>query len=326
MKPIISVIICTHNPRLDYLNRVLEALKSQTLSLDKWELLLVDNASSKLLSTEINLNWHPNARHVREEKLGLTAARLRGFKEAMTEIFVFADDDNVLAPDYLKNVVDIFVNYPKLGAWGGKTIPEYEIKPESWITEIGGLLGLRDFGDDLKVCYWEETSIPSLNSAKQLKQYPDCSPIGAGLVLRRKAAEFYAQQVTESETRLALGRTGKQLISGEDNDIVLTILEAGWGVGYFPQLQLIHLIPARRLTKDYLAKLNRAMSRSWIQVLDLHEIRPWKKIPRWTVLPRKMRAFFRYQPWKNAASYVRWQGACGTFEGLGALTHLNLGK
>lgn len=321
MKLIISVIICTHNPHFHYISKVLDALKSQTLPQEKWEILLIDNASDRLLSSEINLSWHPNTRHVREEKLGLTAARLRGFKEAVAEIFVFADDDNVLNPDYLKNVVDIFANYPKLGAWGGKTIPEYEIKPESWISEIGGLLGLRDLGDNIKVCYWEETSIQSLDFAKQLKQYPDFSPIGAGLVLRREAAEFYAQQVTGSSTRLALGRTGKQLISGEDNDIVLTVLEGGWGVGYFPQLQLTHLIPSRRLSKNYLAQLNRAMSRSWIQVLDSHEIRPWQKIPRWTVLPRKFRAFFRYKPWKDAISYIRWQGACGTFEGLGALTY-----
>ncbi|WP_413167512.1 glycosyltransferase family A protein [Capilliphycus salinus ALCB114379] len=120
MNPIISVIICTHNPRPDYISRVLEALKYQTLPIEQWELLLVDNASHQLLSSEIDLSWHPNARHVREEKLGLTTARLRGFKEALTELFVFADDDNVLSPDYLKNVLDIFTNYPKLGAWGGQ--------------------------------------------------------------------------------------------------------------------------------------------------------------------------------------------------------------
>lgn len=55
MKPNLSVIICAHNPRRNYLNKVLKAL-SQTLLLEKWELLLVDNASEKLLSTEIDLS------------------------------------------------------------------------------------------------------------------------------------------------------------------------------------------------------------------------------------------------------------------------------
>ena len=38
-----SVIICTHNPRSDYLRRVLDALKAQTLLREQWELLLIDN-------------------------------------------------------------------------------------------------------------------------------------------------------------------------------------------------------------------------------------------------------------------------------------------
>jgi len=37
----VSVIICTHNPRPDYLQRVLDALKAQTLPKENWELLLM---------------------------------------------------------------------------------------------------------------------------------------------------------------------------------------------------------------------------------------------------------------------------------------------
>ena len=90
----------------------------------------------------------------------------------------------------------------------------------------------------------------------------------------------------------------KKSFFGGDCDINLTLLDEGWGVGYFPQLKLTHLIPAGRLTKDYLARLNRGISCSWVQVLDMHEIRPWSKISQWTVFPRKVRAFFNYQPWK----------------------------
>jgi len=75
MNPLISIVICTHNPKKDFIERVLRALEKQTLSKDLWELLLVDNASDRLLSQEINLDWHPQARHIREEKLGLTSAR-----------------------------------------------------------------------------------------------------------------------------------------------------------------------------------------------------------------------------------------------------------
>src|SRR3989442_702908 len=92
----ISVIICTHNPRPDYLERVLEALKAQTLSSEQWELVLVDNASRDQLSSWVQLSWHPQARCIRENELGLTPARLRGISEAVGKLFVFVDDDNVL--------------------------------------------------------------------------------------------------------------------------------------------------------------------------------------------------------------------------------------
>ena len=85
----ISVIICTHNPRPDYLWRALEALKQQTLPKEKWELLLIDNASKEVLSEKWILSWHPKARHIREEKLGLSHARMRAISESVGDILDF---------------------------------------------------------------------------------------------------------------------------------------------------------------------------------------------------------------------------------------------
>jgi glycosyltransferase involved in cell wall biosynthesis len=92
----LSVIICTHNPRSDYLRRTLESLRAQTLPTKEWELLLVDNASSEPLASRWDLRWHDNALHVREEELGLTPARLRGIRQSRGRLLIFVDDeDNV---------------------------------------------------------------------------------------------------------------------------------------------------------------------------------------------------------------------------------------
>ena len=64
----------------------------------------------------------PSVRVVREDKLGLTHARVRGFQEAQGEIVVMVDDDNVLKPDYLERAIKILEKYPQLGAVGGKEI------------------------------------------------------------------------------------------------------------------------------------------------------------------------------------------------------------
>ncbi|HTA29597.1 MAG TPA: glycosyltransferase family 2 protein, partial [Candidatus Cybelea sp.] len=94
--PRCSVIICTHNPRPACLRRTLDSLRTQTLPFELWEFLLIDNASQPPLMGESDLSWHSQARHVREEELGLTPARLRGIKESAGELLIFIDDDNVL--------------------------------------------------------------------------------------------------------------------------------------------------------------------------------------------------------------------------------------
>lgn len=303
----LSVIICTHNPLADSFDRVLQALQAQTLPRSDWELLIIDNASQEPIAAD-SVSWHPAARVIREEQIGLTVARLRGFREATQEFMVFVDDDNVLEAEYLSHVVQIFQVHPELGAIGGKSLPEFELAPPSWITEFYNILALRDFG---------ETSLMTFTSFTTT--YPAFAPAGAGMALRRRAFASYAMRVVHSSTRLALGRTGNQLISGEDNDIILSLLHAGWEVGYFPQLQLTHLISADRVQPSYLARLNQASSRSWVQVLSIHGIPLWHKIPGWTVLPRKIKAFFRYRPWQSSIAYVRWCGACGLFEGQSTL-------
>ena len=100
----LSVIICAHNPRSDYLARVLDGLKAQTFRLTNgscyWLTMLQGPAAQSH-----NISWHPNARHVREEDvLGLIPARVRGIAESTGDLLVFVDDDNVLDVKITSNV------------------------------------------------------------------------------------------------------------------------------------------------------------------------------------------------------------------------------
>jgi glycosyltransferase involved in cell wall biosynthesis len=247
----ISVIICTHNPRPDYLRRVLDALQAQTLPKEQWELLLIDNASKEALDKSWDLSWHPSARHIHEEELGLTPARLRGIKESTGELLVFVDDDNVLAVDYLSIAVAIAEQWPMLGAWAGQSIPEFETSPGDAIRPFLGLIGDGKFQED----YWSNL------------RNPEATPSGCGMCIRRKVAEEYHTLATTDERRRRLDRCGKSLISGGDTDMAFTACDLGLGTGRFHRLKLTHLISSRRLKLSYLLPLQEAMSFSWI-ILD----------------------------------------------------------
>lgn len=252
MQPAISVIICTHNPRRDYLDQVLAALKSQTLPSEQWELLLIDNASEQLLSTDIDLSWHPNARHVREDNLGLTLARLRGIQEAQAETLIFVDDDNVLDLGYLEISLNVSKAFPFLGAWGGQIRGEFEVPPPEWSKPYLPFLAIREFNQDR----WSN-----------LLHQHETTPCGAGICIRKAVGQKYAELVLNDSKRAKLGRKGKQLTSCEDSDLAFTACDIGLGTGQFIALKLTHLMPANRLDEEYLVRVVAGIAYSHI-ILD----------------------------------------------------------
>jgi glycosyltransferase involved in cell wall biosynthesis len=235
-----SVIICSHNPRPEYLRRTLESLKGQTLDSGEWELIVVDNRSEPPLEGRVDLAWHPDARIVREENLGLTHARLAGIRLSKGEVLVFVDDDNVLAPDFLETALRVADEKPFLGSWSGQCKPEFETTPPEWTRRYWGNLVIREFDTDT----W--SNLPRL---------PDSMPCGAGLCVRRNVAMQYVHLHESGQRELLLDRTGDSLLSGGDNDLAACACDIGLGVGLISSLSLTHLIPRERLTADYLERL-----------------------------------------------------------------------
>ena len=251
----ISVIVCTHNPRKDYLRRALEALKAQSLPLEHWELLLVDNASAEPLAGIWDLSWHPNARLVREGTLGLTPARLRSIREAKADLLVFVDDDNVLEPNYLAEANAIAARWPMLGAWGGQCIGEFESPPPEWTRPHWPMLAIRTLDAD---CWSNQMDYNTM-------------PNGAGMCVRQPIALKYADMVAASPARALLDRCGTSLASGGDNDLALLTCKLGYGTALFKALRLKHLIPDLRLTEAYLVRLCEGMSSSEMILVAIHK-------------------------------------------------------
>jgi len=237
----VSVILCTHNPRSDYLSRELKSLHGQTLPAERWEFLLIDNASSRPLAESWNISWHRGGRHIREDELGLTAARLRGIKESRGKLLIFVDDDNELAPDFLDQAVAIAARSGNLGVFGAGILePEFEVQPSVELRPFLGLLALR-----------------SVSSALQSGNPKDtrCIPWGAGLCVTRRVANFYEYFVRDLGVRAVLDRRGGRLFCGGDDLFSRIAVEIGLEFGVLPELRITHLIPASRLNQRHLLRL-----------------------------------------------------------------------
>jgi glycosyltransferase involved in cell wall biosynthesis len=272
----VSVITCSHNPRADYLAQVLDALKHQTLDKHRWEYLLVDNASDEPIASRVDLSWHPNSRHVREEKLGLTHARLRGISESGGEILVFVDDDNVLDADYLEQVIAVSQKHPTVGAWGGQRRPVFEQQPPAWTKRHWGHLALYEFEHD---------------SWSNLSHLPNTMPNGAGLCVREPVATYYADLHRSGRRAFIMDRNGDSLVSGGDVDLASCACDIGLGVGLFASLKLKHLIPSARLTEDYLLRLTEGIGYSGV---ILNSFRPSTTTVRRRPLSSKAADLLRY--------------------------------
>jgi len=235
----ISVILCTYNPPEVHLRRVLEGLRAQTLPMDEWELLLIDNNSTSPVAERFDFSWHPHGRHLSEKMPGATAARQCGLREAKGELLLIVDQDAILAPDYMATALQIGEEWPFVGVWGGSVLPEYESPLPDWIRDQVWRLSIYQVDYDM----WSHLREPMITF-----------PIGVGMCVRRKVAERYLQWIAENPRTSALDRKGSRLFGYGDIDLAFCALDIGLGTGKSPRLSLTHLMPASRLTLDYFVR------------------------------------------------------------------------
>jgi glycosyltransferase involved in cell wall biosynthesis len=247
-----SVIICTYNPRHDYLLRVIESCMTLVKGNSDAELILVDNNSSPpLADNEIYRAFTGPGKCslIAETKQGLAYARLAGIRIATGKVIVFMDDDNVPASNYLEILRRLLAQYPKVGAWGPGTISlEFTEGAPLWVKKHCGHL-------------LQEKKNANIGFGQEAG-WPWYYPAGSGLTVKREVLEQY-EKLFSAGSLTSVGRSGETLTSAEDSQIVWTAVKMGYNAGTSPELNLIHLIPAKRTTLKYLSKLNFSIAQSY---------------------------------------------------------------
>ncbi len=226
----VSVVVCTYN-RASYLRKAIQSLVDQTCAADRFELLVIDNASTdhtKRVTCE-EFAGQPNLRYVYEPVSGLSKARNTGLAEAKSDIVAYLDDDAIADPDWVERTIDAFEQGgEKLGAIGGKADLIWEAPRPDWVPEhLEFVLTRLDI------------------SSTPITLAPHQTFVGANMAFRRSVLE----QVGGFNEKL--GRTGKKLISNEELLLQREIDRRGYTRLYDPTIRVHHHVPVDRLDQDW---------------------------------------------------------------------------
>lgn len=228
----ISAVVCTHN-RAGYMAGALRSLERQTLSPDRYEVILVDNASTDgTARIAAGFDGLPGFRYLYEPALGLSRARNTGWRHARGEFVAFLDDDAVADPCWLETILHAFETVrPQPGIVGGRIRLIWENPRPTWLgDELTTVLTALDYGDR-----------PRLLTGRELL-------FGANMAFPRRLIE------AAGGFRTDLDRRGSSLLSNGDSDLYRDIVAHGHPGYYHPEAAVGHHAHAARLTQKWFVR------------------------------------------------------------------------
>lgn len=236
--PFVSIVLATRN-RVGLLGATLAALQRQRWPGRRLELVLVDNGSTDGTADAVADAWKADApfplRFVFVRQPGKSRAVNAGLAVARGQVIALTDDDAQPEPGWVERLVSAM---RETGAdfVAGRMRPIWEAPPPAWMSPaLYGVLAVPDNGPHREL----------------LTRTGGVMPIGANMAVSRRAFD-HVGGLSE-----ALGKLEGTLQTGEDHELFLRLLSAGYRGVYEPTAVVHHLVPADRL--------NRAYFRGWLR-------------------------------------------------------------
>lgn len=228
----LSVIICTWN-RAELLRQTLRSLQQCRVPAGvNWEVLIVDNNSTDETSAVCQqfVGEEPQRfRYIVEKQQGKSFALNTGVENAAGRILAFTDDDVLVDPAWLAEILRVFEGHQCLGV-AGKIVPLWNSAKPSWFTSEGP--------------YKLLPAIVSYNLGEDLCELR-APALGANLALRKDAFQRYGMFRTD------LGPTAGSEVRGEDHELCWRLLRAGERLLYAPNAVISHPVEKRRMDRRY---------------------------------------------------------------------------
>jgi glycosyltransferase involved in cell wall biosynthesis len=221
----ITAVLSTYN-RCDLLPGALEALLSQDLPHQSYEVIVVDNNSTDATRGVIErfvARSGGRMRYVFEGRQGLSYGRNAGLLGARAPIVAFTDDDVRPSPGWLAAVKRAFDEHPEVDVVGGKVLPAWQAEPPAWLTrDQWTVLALQDHGAEPFV----------VDAARPVVL------VGANFAFRRSVFD-------------QLGLFSPDFPRSQDLEMLVRVWRSGRRGLYAPDALVLADVQPERLTKAY---------------------------------------------------------------------------
>ena len=244
----ISIIICTYNGKQKLEETLLAILKLKATF--SWELLVVDNASidgTAAFTSSLLSDSTIDFRILHEAEPGLINARLCGLRASKYDVLLYCDDDNTLDINYMQIGYDLMKSNPIIGALGGCGTPVFESEKPDWFDTYGHSFAVG----------------PQAANDGPMPEYP-AELYGAGAFFRKEVLLHFLDKGFKSGLS---GRTGNNLVSGEDVEWCYLIQLAGYQIWYDRRLLFTHTMPKGRMNWEYYLRLKQGIASGAGQLL-----------------------------------------------------------
>ena len=237
----LSLVICTRN-RASLLNDLLESIKKQDENSQNFEVIIIDNGSTDETSKIVRpyIRDIPNLNYVLEERVGLSHARNRGWREAKGEYVAYIDDESKLPPEWMQVALELATSL-RPDAFGGPIYPIYAKEKPEWFKD-----SYQTFDEGVNAGYLSDNQYLS----------------GGNMIIRLELLQSSGGFVPH------LGMSGKKIAYGEETYFLKRLRELNFiAVYYDKRLYVFHLVRREKMRLLYIAKSRlasgRALHRVW---------------------------------------------------------------
>lgn len=293
--PELSVLIATHNGAA-YLSRVLNGYLALGEPDFRWEIIIVDNASTDRTS-EIIADFAQRLPIVArfESKPGKNRALNSGLSSVRSEIIVLSDDDAIPHAGFLTAWRAAFLANPEVDLFGGSIVPLFDIPLPDWMSKAK----------------------PHFEELYSRRECVPTGPIEADYIFGPNMA--VRRRVTQGGIMFDEGvgpRAGQKIYAmGSETAFCRAVAEAGYTLWFDSAPTVSHIVRGNQVTPAYIHARARRMGYGTarkqfldgkIQVRPAQGLRQFFRVAR-NLLRRAVSRLALLTPNVEARFEARWQ-------------------